>query len=112
MIGGMRRDCGVCRGTGKLGYSYKVYDAEVAYKALAKKAAAKDDQEPIMCEECGRREADGQDPLSHSFLCAACAKRLGVKVQDDFKSVERGRKKPEAKDQVPQDCFDAQILGV
>jgi hypothetical protein len=42
----------------------------------------KDDQEPIMCEECGRREADCQDPSSHSFLCAACVKRLGVKAKD------------------------------
>jgi hypothetical protein len=96
--GGMRRDCGVCRGTGKLGYSYKVYDAETSCDPRDGKftsgGGSKSTGNPRQFGSSGRG-------------------RVSPEAEKRFaEEMERGRKKPEAKDQVPQDCFDAQILGV
>ena len=49
-------------------------------RELARRAArAKDDQEPILCEKCGKREADGE--AGGNYLCAPCAKKQGIKLR-------------------------------
>ena len=54
-----------------------------------KKTFGKDsDQDQVLCEKCGKAEADGVDPVSKSYLCAACAKKQGIKLKAEDSGLE------------------------